>query len=350
METISLLGIDLAKSVFQLHGVDSSGKAVLKRKMRRKEMLEFVVNLKPCIIAMEACGGSSFFARKFESFGHEVRMIAPQYVKPFVRGNKNDAADARAITEAALVPDMKFVRPKSAFHQDLQSLHVVRERLKRSRVAIMNEMRGLLMEYGLVFLVGPTALKRGLITLLSGKEDLGDTTVETRKTMQQLYSELLETEAKIAEQDKEIEKISNNHPLTAKLTEVRGLGKLSVSALLIALSAPLQFKNGRNFAAWAGLVPGHRGTGGKNRVTGITKRGNKYLRCLLIHGARASLRTSIHRSSKGLKLDPLEKWVLRLQERQGWNRACVALAGKNAKIAWAIAASGENFDPARAAQ
>jgi transposase len=349
MSTVALVGIDLAKNVFQLHGVDQKGKQVFKKKLTRHKLIEFVANLSPCTLAMEACGGANFFARKFESFGHEIKLIAPQFVKPFVKGNKNDAADARAICEAAQRPDMNFVSPKSMWQQDLQFVHRVRERLVKNRTALMNEMRGMLSEYGIIISKGRASLGKVLQDCLAS-QDNSELSLNGKKLLQALYSELLEIEEKIAARDQELKKVSQESEKTQKLEKVGGFGVITVTALLIALANPSQFKNGRQFSSWIGLVPRHSGTGGKNRILGISKRGDSYLRTLLIHGARAKLQGVIRKAGGKNKLDPLENWVYQLYLRNGWNKTSVALANKNARIAWALMMSNEAFDANKAAE
>jgi len=349
METITLLGIDLAKNVFQLHGVDQRGKVVFKKKLTRPKFIEFVVNLSPCLLVMEACGSAHFFARKFTSFGHEVKLIAPQFVKPFVKGNKNDAADAKAICEAAQRPDMNFVSPKSVWQQDLQFVHRVRERLVKNRTALMNEIRGMLYEYGIVIAKGRSSLDRAVKDCLShsNEEELSKS---GKSLLQSLYSELLEIEQKIMDHDQTLQKVNKESELAQNLEKIGGFGVITVTALLITLANPGQFKNGRQFSAYLGLVPRHSGTGGKNRILGISKRGDSYLRTLLVHGARSKLKGVIMKAGGNNPLDPLDRWVFRLYLSKGWNKTCVALANKNARIAWSIANSGESFDVNKAAQ
>ena len=347
MESITLLGIDLAKNVFQLHGVDELGRTKLKRTLRRKALVNFVAQLPACTIAMEACSGTHHFSRKFQQFGHEVKIISPQFVSPFVQSNKNDTADAEAICEAASRRNMRFVATKSVAQQDNQCLHRVRKRLVGNRTALTNETRSILGEFGLIFSKGRRSLEEGIKGLLNGSYPLEELSSEGLVLLQALYSELLELDNRIKDCDLKIEQIARQ-PQCQRLLKIGGLGILSVTALAVALADPGQFKNGRNFAAWLGLVPKHVGTGGKNRILGISKRGNTNLRTLLIHGARAKLRGINRKFINGTKLDPLEDWAFRLCLRQGYNKATVALANKNSRIAWSISANKTQFDPKEA--
>lgn len=343
MASITLLGIDLAKDVFQLHGLDELDRPQLKRTLRRRALVQFVAKLPACTIAMEACSSSHHFSRKFQQNGHEVKIISPQFVKPFVQGNKNDAADAEAICEAASRRKMRFVATKSVVQQDIQCLHRVRKRLVHNRTALTNEIRSIVGEFGIVFAKKRSALVEGIKGLLNGSCPREELSSEGLTLLQDLYSELLELDQRIENCELKLKKISSQ-PQCQRLFKVGGLGLLSVTALAVALADPGQFKNGRNFAAWLGLVPRHQGTGGKNRILGISKRGDMDLRTLLIHGARAKLRGINAKSRAKRKLDPLEDWAYRLCQRQGYNKATVALANKNARIAWSISAHKTEFE------
>lgn len=349
MGTLTMIGIDLAKSVFQLHGVDQKGKKLFSKKLTRTKFIEFVANLNPCTLVMEACGGSNYFARKFKSFGHETKLIAPQFVKPFVKTNKNDAADAQAISEAAQRPDMNFVPPKTVEQQDLQFIHRVRSRQVRNRTALMNEMRGMLTEYGIVCATGRLALDKICYQCLNDQVE-SELSAQGKHLLQALYSELIELDAKITDRENELKRISLKSEKAKLLDQIGGIGLMTKTCLMVALADPGQFKNGRQFAAWVGLVPKHSGSGGKNKVHGLSKRGDAYLRTLLVHGARAKLRVAIQKEASGNKLDPLEQWVCRLYHKVGQNKASVALANKNARVAWSIMESGKPYDVNKAAQ
>jgi transposase len=343
MNQLKLVGIDLSKRVYQIHGVDSKGKCLLTRKYSRSQLFNFVAKMPNCTIAMEACAGAHYFSRKFQEFDHEVKLIAPQFVKPYVQGNKNDAADAEAICEAASRPKMHFVGTKQVWQQDLQTIHRIRERLVRNRTALMNEIRGILYEFGIVIPTGQSTLIKTITDILNEKHPCYDLSLVGKELLQMLYSELLEIEQKVQEMEKRLKQIATQHPNYKRLSQLGGLGLMTTTALLVALAEPKLFKNGRQFSASIGLVPRHEGTGGKNRVLGISKRGNPHLRSLLVHGARAKLRAIIIKTVKGKKLNPLEQWVYEISQRKGWNKACVALANKNARIAWAMMVNEEDF-------
>ncbi len=338
------LGIDLSKSSFQCHGANAAGYPVYRKKLTRAKLFEFIFNLPQCTIITEACCGAHFYARKFQEFGHEVKLIAPQYVKPFIKSNKDDAADAEAIVEAASRPNMSFVPIKQTWQQDLQSIHRVRQRLSRNKTALTNEIRGLLSEYGVTIAKGDPALIKKLRELLANGET--DTiTIMIISLMQDLFSELIEIKQKISEYEKMLGHVAKKQSAYNRLNSIRGLGLISISALMIALADPRVFKNGRHFSAWLGLVPKHSGTGGKNRNLGISKRGDTYLRSLLVHGARSAVSAvCIKAATNHRPLDPLEKWIFKLYEKKGTNKAAVALANKNARIAWALIAHHREYD------
>jgi transposase len=340
---IVLLGVDLSKSNFQCHGINAEGQCVYRKKLTRTKLFEFVSNLPQCTIVTEACGGAHYFARKFQEFGHEAKLIAPQYVKPFVKSNKDDAADAEAIVEASLRPNMHFVSIKEPWQQDLQSFHRVRGRLIRDKTALTNEIRGLLFEYGITIARGDTALIEKLRELLAGESN--EISQSIKDLIQDMLSELFKTKEKISEYEKKLEQLTKGQKSFNHLNSIRGLGLISISALMIALADPKIFKNGRHFSAWLGLVPKHSGTGGVNRNMGISKRGDSYIRGLLIHGARAAIRaTNIKAEKKLVQLQPLEKWIYKMYQKKGMNKASVALANKNARIAWALVANDREYD------
>lgn len=338
MTNITLVGIDIAKEVFQIHAVDKTGKMVLKKKVYRSDLGKTIANLPACTIVMEACGGSHHWARRFQQLGHQVKLISPQFVKPFVKTNKNDAHDAQAITEAASRPDMRFVPIKTKEQQDIQSIHRVRERLVGQRTALTNQIRGLLSEYGIVIPVGLSQLKKRLIELLCDVEN--ELTVSFRELCSELYEELIELNNRIKLYDKKIEVIYKSDPICQKLAAVEGIGPLSATMLTVALGDGSLFENGRHFAAFLGLVPKQYSSGGKQVLLGISKRGDSYLRGLLIHGARAVL----YRAKK--KDDKRSLWLNQLNERRGYNKTCVALANKNARIVWALVAKNKSYKKA----
>ncbi|HSW97680.1 MAG TPA: IS110 family transposase [Candidatus Saccharimonadales bacterium] len=338
MSNITLVGVDVAKEVFQIHGVDNTGKGMIKKKVYRSDLLRTIANMPTCTIAMEACGGSHHWARQFQLLGHQVKLISPQFVKPFVKTNKNDAHDAQAITEAASRPDMRFVPIKTKEQQDIQSIHRIRERLVGQRTALTNQIRGLLSEYGIVVPVGLSQLKKHLIEILCDYEN--ELTVSFRELCNELYEELTELNKRIKVYDKKIEIIYKNNPVCQKLSAIEGIGPLSATMLATVLGDGSLFKNGRHFAAFLGLVPKQYSSGGKQVLLGISKRGDSYLRGLLIHGARAVL----YRAKN--KNDRRSVWLNQLSERRGYNKTCVALANKNARIVWALVAKSESYKKA----
>ena len=333
MKKICTLGIDLAKNTFQVFGVNIRGKKVHSKKLSRKKLILYIANLPNCTIFMEACSGSNYFARLFKSYGHNVKLISPQFVKPFVKTNKNDRADAEAIVEAGLRPSMRFVRVKEVWEQDLQSLLRIRERLVKNRTALSNEIRGFLLEYGIIISKGIKNIKKCILD--EHKEKLNPNAMFSFNA---LFSELEDIYARIREIEEKLEKIAMSIELCKVLMGIPGVGLLNSLGLLIALADPSEFKNGRHFAAWLGLVPRHTGTGGINTVLGISKRGKKSLRATLVHGGRAVVRVA------HLKKDPISLWLNNLKEKKPYNKVSVAYANKVARIAWAMMRYGTCFD------
>lgn len=329
MKEISVMGIDLAKNVFEIHGRDSRGAVILRKTIQRKKLLEFIGELSPCLIGIEACGGSHYWGREFEKRGHKVRMISPQFVKPYVKSNKNDQADAEAICEAMMRPNMRFVPLKGAKQQDWTIFHRIRERLVKNRTALINEIRGLLQEYGIVFSQGPAAIRKGLCEVVS-QRDLYELSEASRECFEKLQEELSEIEGRIAGYEKKISMLYRENEVCQRLGTIPGVGPITATALVAACASGHEFKRGREFSAWLGLVPRQCSSGGKSRLLGISKRGDSYLRKLLVHGARAALLYSKD------KTDRQSVWVQSLRERRGFNKACVALANKNARVAWVI--------------
>lgn len=337
MKEISVLGIDLAKNIFQLHGVNQNGKAVLKKKLNRQQLVLFIANLPKCIIAMEACGGSHYWGRKFQAMGHEVKLISPQFVKPFVKSNKNDAHDAEAIVEATMRPSMRFVAIKSIPQQDALCLHRVRERLVSARTSLANEIRGLLHEYGVVIPQGIHNLRETLPEIIEQDEstlsDLG------RELFNGLYEELCAHDERIERYSKKIEAQAKSSDACQKIMKVPGVGPITATAIVASVGDANLFKDGRQLSAWLGLVPRQNSSGGKEKLLGISKRGDSYLRKLLIHGARAVLFKIKTSTDEGHKT----RWLKELIERRGFNKACVALANKNARVIWKLLATDEVY-------
>jgi transposase len=282
---ITTIGLDIAKQVFQVHAADAEGRVVLRKRLRRNQLTAFFANVPPCVVRLEACCGSHYWVRVLSRYGHTVRLIAPQFVKPYVKSNKNDANDAEAISEAVSRPHMRFVPAKSVEQQDIQSLHRVRSRMVSSRTALANQIRGLLSEYGIVLPQRVSQLRRGLPVIL--EDATNELTAFSRRLFASLHDELLSLEEKIAALDKQIEAVHRTSEPCQRVAAVEGIGPLTATALVAAISDGKAFKNGRQFAAWLGLVPRQHSTGGKARLLGISKRGDPYLRTLLIHGARS---------------------------------------------------------------
>jgi transposase len=334
-QTISVLGIDIAKLVFHVVGMDDAGQVVLRKRLARSELLTFIANVPPLRIGMEACGSAHYWARCFREYGHEVRLIAPQFVKAYVKSPKNDARDAEAICEAVTRPTMRFVPIKRVEQQDLQALHRIRERLITARTALVNEIRGLLNEYGIVL---PQSLAKFRALIVDRLEaDQAKLTALSTEVFWHLYDEFLAVEKRLAYYDEKLAAIGQAHPECQRLQTIPGLGPVTATALIAAIGDATQFKNGRQLAAWLGLVPREHSTGGKPRLLGISKRGDVYLRKLLVHGARATLRWI------GTKHDERSQWLKALMARRGKNRAAVALANKNARIVWALLAHNQEY-------
>ena len=337
MNKITLIGLDLAKSVFQVHGVDAEGNTVLKKRLTRTQMAEFFAQLEPCPVAMEACGSAHHWARKLAAFGHTPRLIPPQYVKPFVKTNKNDAADAAAIATAARQPDMPMVTVKSPEQQAVLSVHRARDGLVKSRTAICNQIRGLLTEFGVVLPVGAHQLQSRVPALLEdGENDLPDL---LRQIIQRLYDHLKHLTQEIEQCEAMITAWHRQNDASLRLAAIPGVGVLTATAIVATVGDARQYRNGRQFAAALGLVPKQHSSGNKQRLQGISKRGDGYLRQLLIHGARTVWRF------RQKAPDFEQTWLGRLAKRRPTNVALVALANKRARTIWAMLYHGRFYDP-----
>ena len=335
MKSISVLGIDLAKNVFHIHGSDEAGRTVISKELSRRKLVEYVANLAPCIIGMEACGGSHFWGRKFREMGHEVRLVAPQYVKAFVRGNKTDKRDAQAIAECVSRPEMKLVAIKTVRQQEIAAIHRVRERLVRSRTALSNEMRGLLQEFGYIVGMGMKRLGDALLGYASDAESSFSN--DFRELLIASRTELIGLNQKIKEHEDKLKIICKEMEVCQRLLTVPGVGPMTSTAIVAHIGDARAFKNGREMAAYLGLVPKQHSSGGKTVMLGISKRGNRTIRKFLIHGARAVIQFSER------KTDRVSQWVRSVDSRRGRNKACVALANKNARIIWALMVRGESY-------
>ena len=336
---ISRVGVDLAKNVFQLHGADDKGETVWKRKLSRDKWLKvlFTVVKPGTEIGMEACAGAHHWARVLHAAGYRVKMIPPQFVKPFVKSNKNDANDAQAICEAMARPNMYPVSIKTVEQQDIQAMHRVREEIKIHRTAKANQMRGLVAEYGLVAPKELASLRRAVpLWLEDGDNGL---TLCFRQLLDGLWKDLRALDDRMTELDRQIAVIAKQNPTAKRLQKLRGVGPLIATALVATVGDGKQYRKGRDMAAAIGLTPRQHSSGGKERLLGISKRGDAYLRCLLVHGARSAMRTA-----KG-KDDRLSRWILNLQERRHANVAVVAMANKTTRMAWAIMSKEVDYDP-----
>jgi transposase len=332
---ITQVGIDLAKLAFQVHGIDARGKVGLRKQLKRQQIAAFFARLAPCLIGLEACGGAHFWARKLTELGHTVRLIAPQFVKPYVKTNKNDAADAEAICEAVGRPNMRFVPIKSTEQQALLGLHRARQGFVIERTAQANQIRGLLTEFGLVIPVGIRSLERKLPEILEDAEN-GLSGV-SRALFARLFEHFRALDRQVAELEREINAWHREDAASQRLQAIPGIGPLTASALVASVGDAKVFHNGRQFAAWLGLVPRQNSSGGKTNLLSISKRGDTYLRTMLIHGARSVL---LHLKSHP---DQADGWLARVAMRRNPNIAAVALANKNARTVWALLAHGRDF-------
>lgn len=333
---ITTIGLDLAKTVFQIHGVDERGKVAVRKQLKRAEMATYFANLEPCLIGMEACGSAHHWARKLESYGHTVKLMAPQFVKPYVKTNKNDMADAEAICEAVGRPNMRFVALKTVEQQAILSVHRARQGFVKARTAQGNQIRGLLSEFGIVIPQGIRSITKQVPEILEdGENGLPGT---MRNLIERLTENLKEMDRQAKELEAQIQQWHREHAASRKLAEIPGLGPITASAIVATVGDAREFKNGRQLAAWMGLVPKQNSSGGKQTLLGISKRGDTYLRTLMIHGARAVIRVAES------KAEP-ESWMRKLMGRRNNNVAAVALANKNARIVWALLAHDRMFRP-----
>jgi transposase len=333
--SIVRMGIDLSKNTFHVHAVDIEERVVVQRMMSRAQLRHFLAMTPSCAVATESCGSAFHWARYAKQCGHLPKIVASQFVKPYVKSNKNDFNDAAAICEAASRPSMRFVPTKSIEQQDIQALHRVRTRRVAERTALGNQIRGLLLEYGVPIGLSLVTLRQRLPAVLEDEQN--ELTPRARSLFRELYDELLDLEGKIAYVERKINQIFKASEPCQRLAQIQGVGPLTSTALVAAVGDARVFKNGRHMAAWLGLVPRQQSTGGKARLLGISKRGDRYLRTLLIHGARSALRVM------GRKSDRRSRWAIDVERRRGANIATVALANKTARIAWAMLAHDEDY-------
>jgi transposase len=334
MEQVVTIGLDIAKSVFQVHGIDAEGAVVIRQRLTRTRVLGFFAKLAPCLVGIEACGSAHYWGRELSRLGHEVRLIAPSYVKPYLKRQKNDAADAEAICEAVTRPNMRFVPVKSCAQQSIMVLHRTRSILVRQRTQLSNAIRGHMSEFGLTAPVG----RNGLQALIKVIADSGDARVpdEARACLLMLVEQLGPINAQILESDRRIIASVRSTEVGQRLMEIPGVGPLLASALVATIGDPKSFVSGRNLAAWIGLVPRQNSSGGKERLGSITKQGDRYLRQLLVVGALAVVRYAARNGTR-------RPWLVQLLARRTPKVAAVALANKNARMAWAIMTSGERY-------
>jgi transposase len=328
---ITTVGIDLAKSVFSIHGVDEHGKSVLKRQVRREQLLEVLAKLEPCLVGMEACSGAHHFARELCRLGHPARIMAPQLVQPYRKSQKNDGNDAEAICEAVARPNMRFVPVKSAEQQAILSLHRVRQGFIEQRTATINRIRGLLAEFGVVLPQRAEQVRRAAVVMAEGLPVL------VREAIDDLRAHLTYLDERISRYERQLVSLARQREAAVRIQRLPGVGPLTASAITASISDGHEFANGRQFAAWLGLVPRQYSTGGKARLGRITKRGDPYLRTLLMLGARAVLQSAV------AKTDRLSRWAMALRARRGYHRAIIAVAAKNARIIWALLTKNREF-------
>ena len=332
---IRSVGIDLGKTTFHLVALGDSGKVLLKKKFSQKQLIVFTANVQSSLIGMEACAGAHFLGRALRAQGHNVKLIPAQFVKPFVKSNKNDFIDAEAIAEAVDRKNMRFVAIKTDDQLGLQALHRIRQRVIQRRTAVINQIRAFLLERGMVFAKSPIRLREAIPTVLENAEE--NLTPRMRNLIAMMWSEWKDLELQLAAMNAEIEQIASSDAACQRLRQIPGIGPLVSTAIVASIGNGSAFKKGREFAAWMGLIPRQHSTGGKARLYGITKRGNRYLRMILIHGARAVvLRSKRDRIAMG-------PWITALERRAPRNVLIVAMANKLARIAWAVLSTGQDY-------
>jgi transposase len=333
MGEVVTVGLDIAKSVFQVHGVDGAGEIVVRRQLRRAQVLPVFAKLPACLIGIEACATAHYWARELTALGHQVRLMPPSYVKPYVKRQKNDAADAEAICEAVTRPTMRFVEVKSPEQQSVMVLHRVRQTLMRQRILLSNTIRAHMAEFGLVAPIGREGLQ-GLIQLIEAQDPRVPD--EARVCLVFLVAQLRLVNVQVLETDRKIRISARSTEVGRRLMTIPGVGPVLASALVATVAEPKAFKSGRNLAAWIGLVPKQNSSGGKERLGGITKQGDRYLRQLMVVGALAVVRYAERHGTR-------RPWLVQLLAKRPTKVATVALANKIARIAWAIMTSGESY-------
>ncbi|WP_068978923.1 MULTISPECIES: IS110 family RNA-guided transposase [Aeromonas] len=334
---VKTIGIDLAKAIFQIHGVNEHGKCLFNKQLKRAQMISFFANLPPCLVGMEACSSAHYWARKLQGLGHTVKLMAPQFVKPYVKTNKNDAADAEAICEAVSRPNMRFVPMKSSEQLAVLALHRARQGFVKARTAQANQLRGLLAEHGIIIPKGIAHIGKHLPEILEEYENGLPGTF--RQLLERLWEHLKALDRQVQELEVQLQSWHRENVASKKLAQIPGIGPITASALIASVGDAKSFKNGRQLAAWLGLVPRQHSSGGKQTLLGISKRGDSYLRTLLIHGARAVLRVAERKAQHA------NSWLAGvMMGRRNHNVAAVALANKNARIVWALLAQEREYE------
>lgn len=334
---ITTIGLDLAKNIFHVVCFDARFKELRKRMLRRHQVLQYFANLPACCVGMEACASSHYWGRELRKLGHEVKLIPPQHVKPYVSGNKNDYNDARAIAEATTRPRISMVAIKTTEEQDIQALHRIRSQCLRDRTALVNSTRGLLSEYGIIFPKGIASLRKRIPTLLEDADN--GLSTQFRCLLARRYDQLVELDSHIAYYTDSLERLSREDGACQRLQTIPGFGPIVASAFRGAIGSGRAYNQGRDVAASLGLVPRQHSTGGKNVLLGISKRGDQYLRSLLVHGARAVV------AQAARKKDRLSTWLNRIVKERGKNKAIVAMANKMARMGWAILRNNTSYQP-----
>lgn len=334
MAELSVVGVDLGKNMMHVHGADARGKPLFRKALRRRQFERFMAQLAPCVVGLEACAGAHHWARVLRGHGHQPRLLSARYVRAYVKTNKNDWRDAEAIVEAMSRPTMRYVHEKTPEQQSMQMVHRVRQRVVGERTALANQLRGFLSEFGVVVAVGLASLRRRLPEVLEDADN--EIPASARALFARLYEELVELDSRVRELDESLERHGDGDPLCRLARSVPGIGVVASSAIVACVGDARQFDRGRALSAWLGLVPRQHSTGGRARLGHITKRGDRYLRTLLVHGARAVL-------GRGREDEPLVRWARALRARRGHNIAVVALANKLARILWAVLSRREPY-------
>ena len=340
---VSIIGIDIAKRIFQFHGVNKNGKTVLKKRLMRDQVLTFMANQPKCLVGIEACGGANHWARELSKLGHEVKLMAPQFVKPYVKTNKNDEADAEAICEAVARPNMRFVPIKMIEQQDMLSIHRVRARLVKNRTALANEIRGLLLEFGIIIPQGINKITDKLTEILDSNQLSGI----SHQTFSDLKEEFVTNNNRVKELENRLNMLASQCDLYQRLETIPGIGLITGTALVASIGNASCFENGRQLASWLGLVPRQNSSGGKTTLLGISKRGDRYLRSLLVQGARSVLNSKLRYASKESQnqeeSSKFTLWIYNLSERCGSNKTVVAVANKLSRVVFAVLSSNNNY-------